>query len=410
MFFKTIYGECPVLESCADRYFEDKRDYEEDLGSFFVSLKQLAPKTQRLRLSATRTFLEENKVELSQRFWRRLRRRIKGNGARTRVVVPTNAQLKQIMLHLPIQGKALYLTLASSGIRIGEALKLQLEDVELDTTPVAINVRSEYSKSGNRRTTFMSQEAGDVVSAWLHVRDQYLDAAVKKSRYAKELKTKRLFPFSSANARLMWYNALKKSGYDKKDASTNYYELHVHVLRKFFRSRLDEVIPKGVMARLMGHEGYLTREYLAITEDDLRKHYQHGELRLNVFGTDTETISNLKDDINETKKDRDNLQRSVNAIDADNRELTIEVKTLQKRMQTLEDERALVKEFMDEMDTIREEYQTLQDEIKFYKEGGISIAYTDDLAKEQLRELLNEAFAIRQKQRDAHDKKKREAN
>ena len=54
-----------------DNYFEMNRDYTEDVWKFAMSIQEakLAPKTQKLMLTAVKGFLERNDVELKSREW-----------------------------------------------------------------------------------------------------------------------------------------------------------------------------------------------------------------------------------------------------------------------------------------------------------------------------------------------------
>jgi hypothetical protein len=104
-FFNVIYGRSDNLSALATIYFRESRDHAADVQQFFVASKDKAPKSIQYCLSVVKTFLLENGVELRQLFWRRLRRRIKGSRALIRDRVPTNAELRQIMMHLPLSGK-----------------------------------------------------------------------------------------------------------------------------------------------------------------------------------------------------------------------------------------------------------------------------------------------------------------
>ncbi len=77
-FFQAIYNERNGLEGLAERYLNDKRNYEEDIQTFLIAIKDYAPKTVKLRLTAVRMFLLENGIEMSQQFWRRIRGRVRG--------------------------------------------------------------------------------------------------------------------------------------------------------------------------------------------------------------------------------------------------------------------------------------------------------------------------------------------
>jgi len=316
-FFEMIYKERDGLEDLAERYFTEKRSYEEDIQNFLVEVKGMAPKTVKLRLSAVRVFLLENGVELSQQFWRRLRGRVKGSRALTLDKVPSNVELRKIMMHLPIQGKALFFVLESSGMRIGEALQLKPEDLELEADPTRVNIRGEYTKTGNSRVAFISREACEAIEEWLKIKKEYLGSASARSRYDKPIEDSRLFPFTEVNARHMWNLALAKTGNGKRDQQTNIHEVHPHVLRKFFRTKMATVIPVDVTEALMGHEGYLTEVYRRYSMEDLAKFYKQGEHALLVF-TEAAEVGKLRAEIEERNKQ---LQSLVNGLTAENLEL-----------------------------------------------------------------------------------------
>ena len=231
-----------------------------------------------------------------RRFWKRLIGRVKGSRALTLDKVPSNVELRKIMTHLPVQGKALFLMLESSGMRIGESLQIKPEDLDLESDPAGVNIRGEYTKTGNSRISFISSEAVEAVEEWLKVRNEYLKSASARSRYDKPTEDARLFPFSEMNARHMWNLALKKTGNGKRDQQTNYHLLHPHVLRKYFRTRLASVIQVDIVEALMGHEGYLTEVYRKYSTEDLAKFYKEGEHSLLVF-TEAGEVNKLKAEV-----------------------------------------------------------------------------------------------------------------
>jgi len=327
-FFHVVYGDNEAgLEQHGDRYFTETRNIQEDIQSFFVSIKDNAPKTRRLMLSAVRSFLMENDVELKEKFWRNLRRRIKGTRALTVDRIPSNLELRKIIMHMPLNGKALFLTQASSGMRIGEVLQLTLEDLDINADPVKIQIRGEYTKSGNPRTTFISKEAKELLEEWLKLRSQYLKTAVRRSRlHPKSSEDLRVFPFESVTAYAIWRNAVEKAGLLKKDKQTNRFTVHPHVLRKFFRTRMASIIPVDVTEALMGHEGYLTEVYRKYSHEDLAKFYRQGETSLCVFTTAEEVVK-LRAEVKEQNKQ---LQILVNGLTAENMELKGRVEKLEK--------------------------------------------------------------------------------
>lgn len=328
IFFKGIYGKSEPLEDLARQYFSEKRNYEEDVENLLTSLKGRPPKTVRHRIAAVKVFLVENDVELNGKFWKRISGKIKGSRAWTEDRIPTYEEFRRILDHFPLPGKALSLVLLSSGIRIGEALQLVPEDLELGEDPARIKIRGSYTKSGNPRTSFISREAKEVLTEWLKVRGQYLVASVSKTKlYEKDVNDKRVFPWSRANSYAIWNLGLEKSKFDKMDSSTNRHVIHPHVLRKFFRTKLASVIQVDVVEALMGHEGYLTEVYRKYSTEDLAKFYKQGEHALLVF-TEAAEVSKLKAEVEEKYKSMED-QRNY---------LVNKVMDLEVRIRRVEDE------------------------------------------------------------------------
>ena len=357
-YFQNIYGgKQEDLDAAASRYFSENRDYEADVENFVNSKSSMAPKTVKLRTSAIKTFLIENDVELSTKFWRRLSRKVKGSRALTLDKVPSNTELRKILMHMPIHGKALCLTLASSGMRIGEALQLRMDDVKLSEHPPTINIRGEYTKTGNSRFAFISGEAKEVIDEWLKTRDAYLSAAAAKSHtYAKSTEDQRLFPFKCTTAYFIWQHALEHAQKDERDLSTNRHRIHPHVLRKFFRTKMATLIPVDVTEALMGHEGYLTEVYRRYSQEDLAKFYLQGEAALLVF-TDAEQVTQLRVEVEERNKQ---LQTLANGLAGENLDLKARVAKVEAENVELRKRQISVEEKLGEIEkTIRETLKAL---------------------------------------------------
>ena len=332
--FFQVLGFKGDLEENARAYFSQKRNYQEDVKAYFMSLKGKPPKTVSLCLSAVKMFLLENGVELPALFWRRLKGRRKGSRALMLDKVPSNAELRRILSHMDVKGKSLFLVLASSGMRIGEALKLKLEDVDLTSDPPRILIRGEYTKSGNSRVAFISSEAKEALEEWLKIRNEVLNASVKRSRrYPKKAEDKRIWAFEPNTAYFIWRNAIRKAGFDKRFQYNNSLErftVHPHVLRKFFRTRLGAVIPVDVVEALMGHEGYLTEVYRRYSLEELANFYKQGEYTLLIF---SEGLGKLRKEIEERNEQ---LQKLINGLTAENLELKNKLNKLEKKVSELE--------------------------------------------------------------------------
>lgn len=127
-FFKSIDADPKT-------YFDGERDYEADVTQFWLSMKDRPPKTIHSAIHAVKSFLREYDIEIPYKFWNKINRRTKGSRAVTIEEIPTNSQLKEILQHGGIKARALFLMLSSSGMRIGEALQLLPDDIDMGRTP-----------------------------------------------------------------------------------------------------------------------------------------------------------------------------------------------------------------------------------------------------------------------------------
>jgi len=232
-----------------DDYFDDGRDYGQDLLDYYSNLKKYAPLTRTAKINTVKFFLEDNDVQLSKKVKKKLRQKLKGARAITLDIIPTNKELKQILSHGEIKAKAIGLLGSSSGLRLDEILQLTLEDIDFKKEPVKIYVRAETTKTGNSRITFCSNEAAEAIQEWLKERQKYLEAAVKKTRAmcGKTLDDDTIFPFNGSTATTIWNRLLEKSGFNEKDRSTGIYRMHFHSTRKYFETRMSYAgVPTGM--------------------------------------------------------------------------------------------------------------------------------------------------------------------
>ncbi|MCE2505157.1 MAG: site-specific integrase [Nitrosopumilaceae archaeon] len=59
------------------------------------------------------------------------------------------------------------MVLSSSGIRLGELVQLELDDVNFETTPTTIRLRAETTKTRTERETYLTAEATNSLKEYL---------------------------------------------------------------------------------------------------------------------------------------------------------------------------------------------------------------------------------------------------
>jgi integrase len=242
-----------------------------------------------------------------------LRLKVKGRGPRSFDEVPSDvAVLRKILLNMDLKGKALFLTLASSGMRIGEALQLELDDIDLTKNPPYIYIRGLNSKTGEKRISFISSEAKEALEEWLKQRKNWLESSINKGKgleVSKSAEDNRIFPFSENIANVMWNNALEKAGLTKRDKETGRRTLHPHILRKWFRTRLGKINPDYTEA-IMGHTPYLEAVYRRYGTEELANFYLENQHLLYIF-TDASELSRLRNEVDNRIKSQGELIEGI---------------------------------------------------------------------------------------------------
>jgi integrase len=273
-------------EKLVDKYLKEKRNFSEDMAGFVVSLQNRPPLSARQTFSLTKDFFSYYDRELSAKDLKFIRHKLPKGNVRTVDMDMDTETIRTILQHLDVKGRALVLVLASSGMRINEALSVTLDDIDFKSKPTCITIRGENAKNGDNRITFISDEATQAVNEWLKVRADYIRSSahrnnglVKTGRGATKTDEDdgRLFPFSDQNASALWNNAITKAGLFSRDKSTNRKQLHYHQLRKFFISQLSLIVSKEIGETLAGHEGYLTGAYRRYTKKQLAEEYLKGQ-------------------------------------------------------------------------------------------------------------------------------------
>ncbi len=333
---KSTKTQMVEFEKLADQYFREKRDYADDLIKFAAFLHSRPPKTAKTYIGGVKEYLGYNGIELTQRQLKAIRLKLPKGNARTVEKDMDSAIISKILQHTDLKGKALILTLASSGMRIGEALSITIDDIDLAAKPATILIRGEYAKTGEHRLTYASREAVESLDEWLRVRVQYLKAAMNKNNglvnsgigKTKNENDNRVFPFSQAVAEYLWNNAVNNAGLLSVDKGTNRKQLRIHQLRKFFRSQLALDCPVDIVEALMGHEGYLTEAYRRYTKAQMAEYYLKNEHYITI--AQNQSVEAIKKEIT------NEMNEAIKGLVVENQGLQSKNKALEDKLTRLE--------------------------------------------------------------------------
>lgn len=260
----------------------DVYDFGDDLQDFIRAHGDKSPKTLGGYKSVVLSWLGENHIYLPQQMTRRVKA---GGKARSRDRIPTVEELRRILNHSDLHIRTLLLTLTSTGMRPGEALKIRWDDVDLKRGHIFI--RAEYTKPKEARDVFISTECVEALSEWREYHDRYIEkieAFTWQEGITRD--TEEVFPATYGSTRCKFNRVLEWADLDERDPTTGRRVLHLHTMRKYFRTRLPMGgCPIDVVEELLGHEGYLTDSYVRLTLDDLERAYRQAEHELWIFKT-----------------------------------------------------------------------------------------------------------------------------
>ncbi|MCX6670776.1 MAG: tyrosine-type recombinase/integrase [Euryarchaeota archaeon] len=279
-----------------EAYFSDHRNPEQDLHDFKAHLKAngLAPKSICSKVGCVFSYFIANRV-ITHELWKELNLT---NQSRVQDKVPTITELKSILQYTDIRGKALFLLLASSGMRLQDALSIKMDDAffsNLNKNPPRI--WTHCHKVNTDYWAFMTDEARDAIKAWLKVRVEWLRKATlhcQSHGMDKEENDTRLFPFSSDGAHKLWNKSLHDAGLTTIDKNTKQPRrtIHIHTLRKFQRNVTGLVLSHDVCEALLCHLTGMTKIYFRPDGDkDLAPEYVKVMDKLRVFTTPVPDIT-----------------------------------------------------------------------------------------------------------------------
>ena len=360
-------------ETLFDQYLADKkRDHDGDFTLFAGCLKAESTSLLSARqiMTYARRVLEDNGAKFKGKTVRDLKREMKG-GAGTVDKVMTATVIDTALKELDIKGRALILTLASSGARLNEILTLKICDVDFESNPVKLTLRN--TKNKQTRFTFITTEAAQTVREWLEKRDKYLEGASRRNAGLvragicgeKDTKTDLLFPLTDSAVNALWENALKAAGLYSQDEQTGRNQYRIHSLRKFFISQLSMAGQKTLAEHLAGHNGYLDGSYRRIDEEAAGKAYlavQH-VLTIGIPPEFREKATELNNQLRTQGESIEGLRvmnekLAEQMVKLESKNLLLE-EELTRRSNVFEEEIAALKAEQERMRTVSDELQTM---------------------------------------------------
>ena len=182
--------------------------------------------------------------------------------------------------------KALYLTLLSSGMRLGEALSLRKKDFDFTKEPVMVSIKASLTKTREARETYISNEAKKLVSD-----------LVKDKKDSDFVFTDNFDIIMSVNLEETIFSELRKRcGFVERYECSNRFVVNIHAFRAYFHTIASRINGTEYANALDGHTSYLG-QYYRISSEERMQMYRKLEPHLVIYGDNTEQSGLLKDQI-----------------------------------------------------------------------------------------------------------------
>lgn len=316
-------GELDEFEIHLKKYMESNPNHFDDLLKFAIYLHNSPPFTVRSYISTMREYFGFHDISFTDRQMKTIKDKSPKGRTRTEEEDMTKEVIKKILDYTDNRGKALFLTLISTGMRIGEVLLLNIKDLDIQNRIVYI--RGQNTKTGENRFSFLNKEAIKALQSYLQVRERYMETTFKRGGRVTERKEdykNRIFPFSDVVALQIFSNALDKAGLNKFSSTIQRRTLHPHQFRKYFRSQLAISCPSDIVEALMGHNSYLSDSYRRYPKEQMLEYYQKAEHNLYINEVDMEKIeSKYEKRLQEEIVDREELERRLIAVETSYQQL-----------------------------------------------------------------------------------------
>jgi len=309
-------------EPTSDYFKQKERELKQDIEHYWETIKTHAPKTRNQRLYCIKSFLMRNGIELKTMFYRDLLDSIKEKGAITQDNVLTTEDIQKVLAHGNEKDRALILVLATSGMRIGELLKLEddKDTLYLDHDPPYIYLSGEITKNGYPRFTFITNEAKNAVIAWQRVKKDYLKRVQHKNNLpdvinrVKDVNDTRLFPLSYSPVAERWRYFMRVIGKAEQDKRTNRTKLHIHSLRAWCNTKLGNTMPDIKRNYIIGHTQYLSQQYDKFKEADIADDYKRAMNDLAILEA-SQDLSGINEQLSDVIKENIRLNQRLKTLE-----------------------------------------------------------------------------------------------
>lgn len=162
--------------------------------------------------------------------------------------------------------KALSTLLASTGMRVMEAITMHPEDFDFNSFPVLVNIRAKQTKTKEARTVYLTKECAGMIEQLINNKPEWQKYLFGKRDNADGIYETYSKAFRRVICKLGLYKILE-NGFN---------QVTIHSFRQFFRTYAGHLISRDFAESFIGHSFYLS-EYENMPEEERKKIFLHLE-------------------------------------------------------------------------------------------------------------------------------------
>jgi site-specific recombinase XerD len=180
---------------------------------------------------------------------------------------------------LKVRNKAILCLLFSSGIRVGELVGLDVEDVNWEEAEIKV-----LGKGDRERISFMSQDSLHLLEAYQRIRPSFLEdvpTAIKPSAIKKDTKKQETALFLNDDGSRLSARSVHRMLHHLGEVSNLSKGIHPHIFRHTFATHLlNQGVDLRIVQELLGHVSIRsTQIYTHISTERLKKAYMNAHPR-----------------------------------------------------------------------------------------------------------------------------------
>ena len=230
---------------------------------------------------------------------------------------PTIDELRLLLENSELRFQAILLTMASSGIRIGAWDFLDwghIEPIKREKEIVAAKLRV-YAGDAEEYYTFITLEAYKKLEQYIQLRVEHGEKITHASPVIRDRwdttrggyvgEVKKPLRLKPSGVKRLFEDTLWKFGLRKEKKKRH--EFSIHSLRKFFKTRAEQVMKPINVETLMGHSTGISDSYYRPTQKDLLEDYLKAAPLL--------TISEVEEVRRESKISRQQLEERLGQLE-----------------------------------------------------------------------------------------------